>query len=195
MRFAAYFTATGRIVNVFDAADEEHAQTAATDGIAVLEVGAEVTDATHYIDGSAVAFPVQGNPAQTWDWTAKAWVDQRSLDDVKAAKWTEIKAAREAIEYGSFTWDGSTFDADPVSTSRIMGAFALALAAQAAGQPYSQDWTLADNTTRTLSAADMLTVGAALGARVAGAFATASTLRAQIEAATTIEEVEDVTWA
>lgn len=118
-----------------------------------------------------------------------------NLKRLKAKKWQEMKDARDAIEFGSFTWDGSTFDSDPVSASRITGAFALALAAKLTGQPFSEEWTLLDNTTRTLSADDMLAVGVARGTAVAAAHHRASTLRAQISAATTAQQVEAIQWS
>lgn len=59
---------------------------------------------------------------------------------------------------------------------------------------FSIDWTLANNTARNLSAADLANVGAALGMHVAAQHAKARTLRSQIEAATTVAEVDAVTW-
>ena len=196
MIVAIYDTATGRITQTcFGVLSIENAQEICALGQAAIEVDAAVSDATHYIDaGSAVAFSAPPSANDTWDWVTKTWADARTLEQVKAAKWEAVKAQRSMIEYGTFTWDGSTFDCDPVSTSRIMGAFSLAMAALSAAQAYSETWVLADNTTRDLSAADMLAVGAALGAQVSAAFATANTLRAAIDAATTIPDVEAVAW-
>jgi len=93
-------------------------------------------------------------------------------------------------EFGGFTWDGSPFDSDAISQSRIQGA--VQLAATAPG--FTIDWTLANNSVRNLSAADLANVGAALGMHVATQHAKARTLRSQIEAATTVAEVDAVTW-
>jgi hypothetical protein len=70
----------------------------------------------------------------------------------------------------------------------------MAMLAQAGGQPFSIDWTLADNTVRTLSGADMIAVGQALGQHVAACHIKARALREQINAATTVAEVEAVVW-
>jgi hypothetical protein len=126
-----------------------------------------------------------------WDNAAMAWIDVRTLDEAKADQWAAIKAAREAAEYGGFAWDGSMFDSDANSQSRIQGGVQLA---NTVGSTFSIDWTLADNTVRTLSAADMVNVGLALGQHVETQFSKARTLRAQIEAATTAAEVVAVNW-
>lgn len=117
-------------------------------------------------------------------------VDTRTLDDRKTQKWVEIRGARDAAEFGGFTWDGSTFDSDATSQSRIMGAAQLAQL----DPTFTVDWTLADNSVRTLSADDMVAVGVALGQHVATQHATARTLRAQIQAAATAAEVAAVVW-
>ena len=101
-----------------------------------------------------------------------------------------IKQARSSAEFGGFTWDGSPFDSDAISQSRIQGA--LQLAAMAPG--FTIDWTLANNSVRNLSAADLANVGAALGMHVAAQHAKARLLRSQIEVATTVAEVDAVTW-
>lgn len=121
-----------------------------------------------------------------WDgtaWACQTWPPAPTLADLKAAKWATVKARRDQAEYGDFAWDGSTFNADVESRNRIMGAVQLAALAASAGQPYSVVWTLADNSTRTLDAADMIAVGSTLGARVGAAHANAASLRSAINAA------------
>lgn len=116
------------------------------------------------------------------------------LDTAKARRWAQLRAERNDREYGGFTWDGSAFDSDARSQSRIQGAAQLATLAAMASETFSIDWTLADNTVRTLSGSDMLAVGTAMGTHIAAMHATARTLREQLEAAQTIEAVEAVTW-
>ena len=148
-------------------------------------------DIDHYWSGVGwVAIPTSPSPEHTFDYTTKQWVDPRPLSDLQAAKWAQIKRDRDEAEFGGFTWDGSPFDSDAISQSRIQGALQLA----ALIPDFSIDWTLADNTARNLSAADLANVGAALGMHVAAQHAKARLLRSQIEAATTVAEVDAVTW-
>jgi hypothetical protein len=114
-----------------------------------------------------------------------------TLEASRDRTWTRIKQARDVAEAADFTWGGSAFQADK---ARITGATQLALLAEMAGQPYSIDWTLSDNSVRTLDAGDMIAVGVALGQHVADAFETGRQLRAQIAAATTIAELNAIGW-
>jgi hypothetical protein len=131
-------------------------------------------------------------PASGWAWsdTAVAWYDARNLEQVKADKWEQIKASRADAEYGGFTWDGSTFDSNLASQQKIMGAVQLAQLNPA----FEIDWTLADNTVRTLDATDMQAAGVALGGHVNTQYVHARTLRQQIDEAATQAEVEAVVW-
>lgn len=151
----------------------------------------EAPSLTHYRQaGIWVEQPPQPSPHHTFDYTTKQWVDPRTLSDLQAAKWAQIKRDRDEAEFGGFTWDGSPFDSDAISQSRIQGA--VQLAAMAPG--FTIDWTLANNSVRNLSTADLANVGAALGMHVAAQHAKARLLRSQIEAATTVAEVDAVTW-
>ncbi|SEL11782.1 protein of unknown function [Roseateles sp. YR242] len=116
------------------------------------------------------------------------------LQKARDRRWAQIKQLREAHEFGPLTWDGSVFDADERAQLRIMGAVQLAAQAVAAGQPFSMDWTLADNSIRTLSAADLMALGEALGQQVASAHETARLLREAIDAAATVAEVQSIDW-
>jgi D-alanyl-D-alanine dipeptidase len=59
---------------------------------------------------------------------------------------------------------------------------------------FTINWTLADNSTRTLNQADMIATGVALGVHVQTQFARAQGLRLQIEAASTPGQVAAVVW-
>lgn len=145
-------------------------------------------------DGEKTLLYIEESPsvAHEWDWETKQWV--HNLSEARAQAWARIKSARESVEFGPFVWGGQTFDGDSESQRRIQGAAQLATLAQATGQPFSIDWTLADNTQATLTAAEMIGVGMALGQHVNGAHGIARTLRTQIDAATTPEELEAIQW-
>jgi hypothetical protein len=147
----------------------------------------------YYVDvptKQPVFFPVRPTTNALFDFATKQWGDPRTLETVQAAAWGAMKALRSQKEAAGFTWDGSVFDSDQVSQSRIMGAVQLAVMSPGFEIP----WTLQDNTVRTLSASDMMAVGAALGGHVSAIFARAQELRVEIYAATTIAAVEAITW-
>ena len=189
MKAAIFQTETGQIVTVVTGPESFCAAQCKT-GQGWIDVGDESGTGHYVADGALVEFPEQPSRKHTFDYTTKQWIDPRTLQDLKDAKWKEIKAARSTAEYGGFTWDVSTFDSDQISQGRITGAVTLAQMNSA----FTIGWTLADNTVRTLSAADMILVGQALGMHVAAQFATGQALRVQIEAAATAEEVSAIVW-
>jgi hypothetical protein len=61
-------------------------------------------------------------------------------------------------------------DTDPTSIRNVQGAVQAAVIASSAGQPFSVDWRLSDNTTATLDASQMITMGIAVTALVTSAY-------------------------
>ena len=126
--------------------------------------------------------------AHVFDYSTKTWVDPRTLDEHKTAQWALIKAARNEAEFGGFTWDGSVFDSDQVSQARIQGAVLLA----SSSPDFVVDWTLADNTVRSLTADDLSAISQALGEHVSLQHSRARNARALLDQATTLSEVQAV---
>lgn len=143
-------------------------------------------------DGSQwVVKPAQPSEHCTWDGVAKAWVDPRALADLRAARWAEIKRVRAVAEVAPLAVAGRVYDADAESQRRIAGAVQLAVIAPPG---WSIDWTLADNSVATLTAADVIAVGVALGAQVSAAHAVARVLRAQIDTAADAAAINAIQW-
>lgn len=115
-------------------------------------------------------------------------------DAYRAKTWERIKAARDAAEQAGFVYNGMRFDSDRVSVGRIGNAVTLAMLAQMFGQPFSEDWTLADNSVVTLDAIGMMAVGMACGQYVGPIFNRARVLREQIAAATTADQLDAIVW-
>lgn len=147
------------------------------------------------VDPSAASTIVPSPPPEPtgWRWFG-VWERRRNLAERKLLKWEEMKLRRSAQEYGTFTWDGSEFDADPESQSRIIGCVQLALIAAANLQNFSQVWTLADNSVRTLSGDEMINVGLALATHVGSAHARGRVVRAQIIAAANAQALDAIVW-
>ena len=168
--------ATGRVVS---SGTTQLPQSLVSDTLDVL-VGAEGRPGASYVEGGCVVeIPVKPSVHHVFDWAAKDWVDPRSLQDLKDARWAEVRRERDSAEFGGFSWDGSRFDSDALSQQRITGAVTLAMMNSA----LSIEWTLADNTVRTLTAADMIAVGVALGQHVNACHERARVLRGEIESA------------
>lgn len=112
----------------------------------------------------------------------------------RAEAWRRIKAARTEVEFGPFLWGGMEFDGDADAQRRLAGYISVSKSAIAAGQPFSAEFTLRDNTIVTLSAEDFVAIELAKVQQVAAAFSHASQLRAQINAAQTFDDLEAIQW-
>lgn len=185
IKFTAFDACTGQVLysGTTDSTTELK-----TEVIHILE--GEILTGGYLLDGVYYQQPEQPNSYSLFNWTTKQWEDPRTLADIKAQQWKTIKQARTAAEYAGFTWDSSTFDSDALSQQRITGAVTLAQMSV----DFTINWTLADNTVRTLNQMEMISVGAALGIHVATIFAHGQALREQIEAATTKAQVEAIVW-
>lgn len=183
--FTAYSRSTGKVLYCGTASDPSALESASVAILPGIKYGGGwLENANHYEQ------PMQPGPHHVFDWAIKQWIDPRTLQDLRDTKWTEIKRARSTAEYGGFVWDGSTFDSDAISQARIQGAVQLAGMAPS----FSIDWTLQDNAVRTLSAADILAVGIALGAHVALQFSRAQALRVLVDSAESADVLDALGW-
>jgi hypothetical protein len=193
MKYTIFDKKTGEILRIVSCAPDDLALQFddATQGS--LDGG--IDDATHYIEnGEPVAFPFRPSPEHTFNWTTKQWIDSRTLTDVKATQWSAIKVAREAAITKPLVTPYGTFDATPGAQKSITDAVLMLQTLESMGTPETIDFTLADNTTATLTTQQMVHVGLLLGAQTQTAYTVGRGLRAQIEAATSIADVEAITW-
>lgn len=138
------------------------------------------------------AFPDPPSPAAVWSWgdTGPYWHDPRPLEQVKAARWTELKAQRQALDEAPIPVQGFAIDADLQSRTDVMGAI---LAMQLNGQT-SRLWRCSDNVMRELSFADIVAAGTAIAARRQSLIETSDQLYQQIQDAEDAAAVEGVVW-
>lgn len=136
----------------------------------------------YYQDGWVV-MPPQPTSHHIFNYDLKVWVDPRTIDEIKAQKWVEIKAMRDQLEFGVFEFEGGIYDSDQVSQGRIMGAAVAGI---------DQVWTLADNTTVELTAMQLQQIYAALQVHIASVHERGRIARQLIFDAETKEQVEAV---
>lgn len=184
---AQYIRATGEIIMTGTTCSTEGME---SDDVGVVTgVSADIHN-QYVLDGKIVDKPPQPSKEHHFDYSSKTWVDPRSLEEHKSAQWTLIKAARNKAEFGGFTWDGSVFDSDQVSQARIQGAVLMAT-----GNPnFVVDWTLADNTVRSLTADDLNALSQALGEHVSLQHSRARNARALLDQATSLSEVQSISF-
>lgn len=158
-------------------------------------IGVLPPNAPSYWNGEVfILKPPPPSAHHIFDYTTKQWVDPRTLDDHKSAKWKEIKRQRDVAEFATFTYNNMEFDGDLDAQRRLAAYISVSKSSIAAGQPFEAEFTLANNTNVTLTAQDFVGIELAKVQAVAATFNHASALRAQIDAATTVQEVESITW-
>lgn len=123
-----------------------------------------------------------------WSTEQESWIFD--LAKAKAATWETIKAKRDKNEYSTFEWNTHIFQCDEVSQRRIHGAMQIAQV----DAEVSMVWTLLDNSTVTLTAAEIIEVSKALVDHVKQCHDRGRILREQINAATTLEDLEAISW-
>lgn len=137
----------------------------------------------YFSEGVWVDLPDSPSPSYVFNYETKHWVDQRTLDEIKAQKWAEIKSERDSLEFGGFEFEGGVYDSDQASQGRIMVAAVAGV---------DQVWTLTDNTTAELSASQLQQLYAALQAHIASVHERGRIARQLIFEAETKEQVEAV---
>lgn len=122
-------------------------------------------------------------------------IPEPTLEELKLAKRAEINKARDAAEQGGFEYMGKVFDSDQVSCQRIScAAQAMQMAAMSEEVP-TITWTCQDNTTIDLTAQELMGLVVALAEWSNTCHQKATSLKAQIEACQSKEELEKIQWS
>ncbi len=125
--------------------------------------------------------------AGQWRWSADHGflpiVVETPIAEVRAARWAEVRAQRDSQQRSGCMTPLGRVDTDGDSQLKIAGSVQMAMIAQAAGQPFSIEWTMQDNSTVTHDAAAMITMGIAVGRHIAACHEAALLKRAAIDVA------------
>ena len=123
-----------------------------------------------------------------FDYASGTWT--YDLSAAKHEAWSMIKVARDMEEFGTFTWSSHTFQCDEISQRRIQSAVQSAQL----DNTVSVTWTLSDNTTQVFNATELQQIGQALSAHINACHDKARAKRSEINAATTEEQINSVSW-
>jgi hypothetical protein len=131
----------------------------------------------------------------TFDWQTKQWQDLRTLAEVKLLKNLQINESRLAANRTSFTFNNKQIAADALSRSDIDAMHGIVLLNSEMPAGWQGGWKAMDNT--YVAIPDVATWSLFYTAMVSQGqsnFAHSQELKATLAAATTIEEVEAITW-
>lgn len=113
-----------------------------------------------------------------------------NIETVKQRKILMLKRQRDNAEVAPIPYNGNTYDYDSKARERISAAI-IALDLQ--GERAEIDWTTADNQDVSVTAADLRAIVAAVAVRSNALHIAYRKAKAQVEAAGTAEEADDVT--
>lgn len=116
--------------------------------------------------------------------------EEEPIENVKQRKILMLKRQRDTAEVEPIEYGGHLYDYDSQARDRIAAAI-IALDVQGDGAKIS--WTTADNEDAVVTAQDLCMIIAAVAARSNKLHTAYRAAKAQVEAASTAEEVEAVT--
>lgn len=123
------------------------------------------------------------------------WIYTRSIDDLKKDKRVEINLAREKANKSSFTYLGKEISCDSLSRSDIDAVSSELALTDSFPTGWPGGWKCMDNTYVPITdKATWIAFLQAMTTQGTANFLHAQTKKAEIEAATTIAEVEAVAW-
>lgn len=114
---------------------------------------------------------------------------EQSLEELKTAKIASMKAERDTKEVEPIEYNGHLYDYDDKARDRINAAI---IALELAGAEASLEWTCADNTDATVTAADLRNIIAAVAVRSNTLHIAYRTAKTAVEAAESKEDLEAI---
>lgn len=160
----------------------------------VIILGSETVDIRGFRveNGALVTLPPRPSQHHVFNYATKQWEDPRTLADHKAVKNDAINEGRSRANQTSFTYEGKQIAVDQLSRGDIDGAHGDWLIGNVPAD-WPGGWKTMDNTYVAIpDQATWFLFYKAMTAQGTANFVHAQTLKAQLAAATTPEEVEAV---
>lgn len=115
--------------------------------------------------------------------------EEEPIENVKQRKILMLKRQRDTAEVEPIEYNGHSFDYDDKARDRINAAI---IALELQGEGATIEWTTADNEDAVVTAQDLRMIIASVAARSNKLHTAYRAAKAQVEAASTAEEVEAV---
>ena len=127
------------------------------------------------------------------NWYLAGYAPKKPLNEIKAEKRAEINGDRDkARKTEGAEYDGDLFDIDEVSQSNILAQIKVA---EIIGDPKATyNYRSKTNTDHLLTLAQLQELGLAIAVKVNAIYVKSWDLKAQVDKATTAEEVEAIKW-
>jgi len=150
-----------------------------------------VTNEHYFVDTTTHEVKAKGEkPGEgyVFDYLTSQWTFDLTVS--KEEKWLEIKKERDYQEFNSFEWQGNQVQCNEESQRRIQGAVQMAVI----DASLVIDWTMEDNSVVSLTAAQVIDMGTALGNHITTTHERGRALRQLIADATTEAQLALIAW-
>lgn len=147
---------------------------------------------TFYKQGGVFEVPDAPSEFHEWETTTFTWVlTQEGINQSKQLARIRINELRDAAEANGFEAFGKILDSDEKAIRRISLAVQ---AAQAVGEAFSIEWTCKDNSSLSLDYQQMMMLPVIMAQAGNAIHQHARQLKANVNSASTLEEIEAITW-
>ena len=191
----ASISVDGEILSVGSSTEDVYVP---SDDFIIIE---EVTDSRNvYYDWKTqklLPIPARPSDAAYWrfNYSTKVWEDPRNVEKVRSLKIEQINQWRAAANQSEFTYQGKQIAVDRLSRSDIDGVNGEVSLTGALPANFPGGWKTKDNTYVAIpDVATWVLFYKAMTAQGSANFLHSQTLKAQVAAATTIAEIEAITW-
>lgn len=193
MKYTIYAPSTGQIQRVVSC---DPSQIDAQLGGSLVAIEGDFADDLFYIaDGVPVSMPTSPSSVHTFNWQTKQWEDLRTLQDLKLARRTYVNTERLKANQTSFTHLGKAIEADQLSRGDIDAINGEVNNTGDFPADWPGAWKCLDNTwIPIVTVAEWRALYTSMVNQGTVNFAKAQALKAQIEAATTAQEVAAIAW-
>jgi len=147
------------------------------------EASVEFVNPSDYAGGNPDLVPIEEGwcgPFMVPDFANRTFVPD--LDAARAWMWERVKARRAQLETSTAPTPFGAVQIDEKSKTKISGLALAATIALAAGAPFEEEFTIANNSVVVLDAEAAQAMGLAVAAHISAIYAVARDLRAQIDA-------------
>lgn len=146
----------------------------------------------YFKNNTVIEIPNSPSKFHKWGIESDSWeMDENSISQAKHSRKQLINLNRDNARNAGFMAFGKLFDSNEAARTNIMFA---AQAAMLLPDTFTIDWTCADNTQITLNKEQLLQLPVLLVSAGDALHQKALALKVQIDAATTLEEIEAVIW-
>lgn len=169
-------------------------------GLGYVQTDSSVSPLTHRINlttGLPTLLPQapSGVHRLVFNYETLTWVERRTLLEVQNERWAELKILREAFWSAPLSTPYGVFNCDPESRLRITQRAQMLRISSERSAPSTVIFTLANNSTVTLTVTQLEDVSILVGARLDEGFRIGRIVRDRLYATTSIADAKAVVFS